>query len=438
MPEGQNTPNLYGEFIRDLENKGLEVLPDEQVRDRIRTIRSATSTEEEKNAARNQIVESSLRMIPYAIKKLPNNGIPPQELVGEGFDIINRCIDRFNPDFISSITEEPVKFSSYVFESLDKALRSPRSVVRVGEPVKIPGSAVSFVTAMRKARELFMQEQSREPNQSEWYARTLRFIDETRSPSASIPSPEHFEEIKRARFIGVSRVGKVAYRGNVHTDTLSPAVGPVEETLADEADTAEEAIKAILADDMQRVMEKLSFRQRKVLELRFGLGLDEKGEQRQTMTLEKVGEVFHVSRERIRSIEASALRRLRRRDTAGVVREYIEPANERSEQSVIEARYREDVDLIARQVLSKLTPQNVNDFLEDLKKGSPKDGRLNSEVLYRIGLIATIAEEKYFRFKPPRIMVRDVVDRINRYLSSSRRDNNKPQWSSVSEIKLEE
>ncbi len=438
MPEGSSTSSLYGEFIRDLKSKDLKILPDEQVRDRIITIRSVTSTEEEKNAARNQIIESSLRMIPFAIDKLPNQGILPQELVGEGFDIINRCIDRFNPDFISPITEEPAKFSSYVFESLDKGLRSPRSVVRVGEVVKIPVYAETFVIAMRKARELFMQEESREPNQNEWYTRTLRFIDENRSPSAPIPSPENFGEIKRARFTGVSRIGKVAYRGNVHTDTLSPAVGPVEETLADESDTAEEAIKAVLADDMERVMEKLAPRQRKVLELRFGIGLDEKGEQRQPMTLEEIGRIFHVSKERIRLIEASALKRLRRPDTGGVLREYIEPADERSEQSVIEARYREDVDLIARQVLSKLTPQNVNDFLEDLKKGSPKDGRLNSEVLLRIGLIATVAEEKYFRFKPPRIMVRDVVDKLNLYLSSSRHDNNKSRWNPVKEIKLEE
>lgn len=447
MPEVPNTSHLYGEFMRDIVGKDLQILPDEQVRDRIVTIRSATSTDEERAAARNQVIESSLRMIPYAIRKSRNPGIPPQELVGEAFEVIDSCIDNVDLDFISPRTEDQVKFSSYVFASLEKALRSPRSVVKVGEHIKIPAHTTSFVSAMRTARELFMQEESREPNHAEWYNRTLKFIDEARSSSAAIPNLDMFNDLKTARFSGVARIGKGVYRGNIDTDTSSPAVGAVEETIADpDADTFEAVSKLFLEGEVDNVLRILSPRERRVIELRFGLGFNEDGERPDSMTSNQVAEIFNVTRSRIHQIEGKALKKLRKKpNVLRSVKEYVIPPREETQLEVINKQYERDISRIADRMLAKLTPQSTIDLLENLRKGSTKNGRLDSALLSNILESDEIAkliesEEKYFRFKPPRVITQDIVLAVNSALQPYhfRKDLASSPWATIKEIKLKE
>ncbi len=451
MPEAPNTPNPYGEFMRDLESRKLEVLPDGQIRDLIGITRSTTASDEQKAAARNQIIDSSLRMIPYVIKGLPKMRIPPEELVGESFETLNACIDNFQLDFISPKTENQVKFSSYVFESLKKKLSSPQSVIRVGEPIKIPVHSLPFVSAMRKARELFMQEEGYEPRHNEWYTRTLRFIDETRSPSAPLPHEDEFAAIEKARFTGASRIEKVAYRGNVDTDSLSPAIGTVEAIIADEsADTAEEAIRNVLVQDVHGILPRLSPINRKVIELRFGIGLDEEGKPRMPMTFEAIGNIMKVSRERVRQIEARAMRRLRNPNISGHLRDYVEsPASKTLDRPDLGLlAYKGDVDTIAWSVLESLNSSSIIVFFQKMRRGSIKDGRLDPELLKEILDKADIkkiveSEDKYFKFKSPSIMVNDIVERINEHFLPwahhyARQDGGSGfrQWQYVDKISL--
>jgi hypothetical protein len=144
--------NPYSAFLLDVRKKEPNILPEPELRRRVEDIRNVSLSDAERLKARNEVFDSALRIIPFAIKTVPSSGIPPEELVGEAYETIDRCIENFNLKFISKHTEEPPKFSTYVIESLKKKLSSPKSAVRVNEPISVPDGIDELSVSMRCAR----------------------------------------------------------------------------------------------------------------------------------------------------------------------------------------------------------------------------------------------------------------------------------------------
>lgn len=415
-----NKSDLYSSFLQDLYDKEPRILPDDQIRQRIAVVRDSSSTEEQKLAARNDIVESSLRTIPFVIKRLPNTDIPPEELVGEAFETINSCIDNFDPTFISPKTEDKVNFSTYLIVSLSEGLRSPRTVSRVGESFSTSYQSDTIAGVMRKARELFMQEEHREPTQDEWYKRTVRLAGETRAVST-------LKQITLGTFTGVERgklrkhprLGKRVSRGNVDPDTLSVKTGVVEERVIDESvDVIEEAAKELLEKDMEEVLATLSPRERRVIELRYGLGLNEEGKKPEPLKLQQIGEMFGTNRERIRQIETKALRKLRHPDRARKVRDYLEvDAGLIGDiQKEFENRYRQVIQNFSFRLLKSHDREKIIDFLHNLRKGSKDVGMIDEELLKNFLDASDVfflrqSEREYYISS--RTIVKDTLDTMN-------------------------
>ena len=320
------THDAYGSFLHEMEASQLEMLPNEDIIERVKLIRDESTPEELKAHLRNDIIESNLRLIPFILKRAPKGiGVRPEELVGESFEVLNRCIDIWDPEYVSSKSEEPVKFSSYFANSLEKSLRSPRTIVEVGKPIEIPGHILNIAGVMRKARELFMQEEQREPNQKEWYKRAVDLAGtnygyrtlETLTPSA-------FENAQRARLNGIVRIDKPIGRGNVDLDTLTPSNGLIANNLIDEeSNTEDEVMLHLLKDETQDALAHLTQREKFVIEWRYGIGFDAEGKSKEPLSFEQVGRILGVTRERIRQIEGKALRKLRDPKLSSKLRSYV-------------------------------------------------------------------------------------------------------------------
>ena len=186
-------------------------------------------------------------------------------------------------------------------------------------------------------------------------------------------------------------------------------------------------------------------RERRIVELRYGLGVNEDGKRPDPMSIDAVSKIFDVTKMRIRDLEEKAIKKLKHVANRKKLYEHIIPPREKSKLDEIEKQYNEDVSRIANKIFAKLTPQSATDFLENLGKGSPKNGRLDSALLSNILESDEIAkliesEEKYFRFKPPRVITQDIVLAVNSALQPYhfRKDLASSPWATIKEIKLKE
>jgi len=215
--------------------------------------------------------------------------------------------------------------------------------------------------------------------------------------------------------------------------------------IIDEADTFEEASKFFLSEDVQRVLGVLKPRERRIVELRYGLGVNEDGKRPDPMSIDAVSKIFDVTKVRIRNLEEKAIKKLKHVATGKQLYEHILPPREKSKLDEIEGRYQADVSRIAGRILAKLTPQSAIDLLEKLRKGSFQNGRLDAVLLGEILNPEEIAkliesEEQYFRFKPPRVITQDIVLAVNRALQPYhfRKELARSPWVTIKEIKLKE
>ena len=420
LPEIQvDTKDTYGAFIDDMRSKDLKILSKDEMRDQFNALRNSDSPDTQ-SEARNTIIDSSLRLIPFVLKSLPERGIADEELVGEAFETINACINNFDPDKVSPKTEETVSFSSYVIASLKRNLSSPRSVVRTGEPITIPAHVEDISNLMRRARELFMQEEEHEPTQEEWYKRTIRLAGETRSLRIlELITNDTFEATNRAKLQGIAPTGRDTARGHIDSDSLSPRIGSVEETLQDKTlDVEEEAIKGVFQEDMAEVLQTLPDRDRTILELRFGIGLNEEGKPKVPLTLQQTGDIFGLSSGRILQLVESALRKMRHPQRARKIEYYLEETYPHYGK---DAQDKENFDGMLKQAADSLLKKDYDrekivEYLKELRKGSEVDGKLDAEQLAPLFNDEQIKELKSKEEKmliSSRMLSKELMDNIN-------------------------